>query len=220
MRNVLAVRFHDDSKAYEALTTLKDLDAQNEVELTGAAIVVRQADGRVVVKDSAGDTGLEGTATGGMIGLLIGIIGGPLGVLLGGATGLLIGSLFDMDDEDETDSVLSAVSRSARVGRTALLAEVTEPSPEVDPSPNIVDRAMADLGGTVQRQTVDEVTSEIAAAKEAQRRAKREARRHLHEERRAHLSEDAHAKVTALKAKLHHNRSVAGEGAASAGTAR
>jgi hypothetical protein len=40
------------------------------------------------------------------VGLIIGILGDPLRVLLGGATGLLIGSLFDVEDSDETESAL------------------------------------------------------------------------------------------------------------------
>jgi len=200
MRYVLAVCFEDDAKAYEALTTLKELDGQDQVELTGAAVVVRQEDGRVVVKDSVGDTGLVGTATGGIIGLLIGVLGGPLGVLVGGATGLLVGSLFDLDDDEETTTVLSAVSRSVRVDHTALLAEVEEPSPDV------IDAAMGGLGGTVTRETVDAVNSEIAAAETAQRKAKKQARRHLREERQAQRSADVHAKIAALKAKLHHRK--------------
>src|SRR4051794_27076659 len=98
MENVLAVNFGDDAEAYKALTLLEELDEQGQAKLTGAAVVVRGEDGRVDIKDEVGDTSYEGTATGGIVGLLIGILGGPLGVLIGGATGLLIGSLFDMDD--------------------------------------------------------------------------------------------------------------------------
>ena len=42
------------------------------------------------------------------MGLLLGIIGGPFGVLIGGATGLMVGSLFDLAGYEETDSALSA----------------------------------------------------------------------------------------------------------------
>ena len=110
--NVVVVSFQDDSNAYEALTTLKQLDSQHQIELSAAAVVARGEDGHVEVKDEVGDVGVEGTATGGVVGLLIGIIGGPLGILIGGATGLLIGSLFDMEDADDTESVLSEISES------------------------------------------------------------------------------------------------------------
>ena len=94
MDNVLAVNFAEDSKAYEALSSLKELDDQGQLDLAAAAVVVRTDDGRIETKDQVGDDSLVGTTTGGLIGLVIGILGGPLGVLLGGATGLLVGSLY------------------------------------------------------------------------------------------------------------------------------
>ena len=90
---------------------------------------------------------------------------------------MLIGSLFDIDDRDDTESMLSDMSKSVVVGRTALLAEVTEQSSEV------IDTAMARLGGTVIKRSVDEVEAEIAAAEKAQRQAKKEARKELHKAR-------------------------------------
>src|SRR3954464_7203531 len=98
MDNVLAVNFDEDSNAYEALSVLREMDGQGQLALAGAAVVVREQDGSVVTKDQMDDTDLDGTATGGIVGLVIGILGGPFGVLIGGATGLLVGSLFDMDD--------------------------------------------------------------------------------------------------------------------------
>src|SRR5579872_6896434 len=114
--NVLVVNFEEDSKAYEAISTLKQLDTQGQIKLAGAAIVARDEDGRVEIKDEIGDIGYTGRAAGGVIGLLVGIIGGPLGVLIGGATGLMLGSLFDVYDAEETESVLSDISRTVRVG--------------------------------------------------------------------------------------------------------
>jgi uncharacterized membrane protein len=199
MDNVLAVTFEEDSKAYEALTTVKQLDAQDQINLAAAAVVVRTDDGRLETKDQVGDDGIEGTATGGLIGLIIGILGGPFGVLLGGATGLLVGSLFDLADDDDTESALEELSRSAQVGRTTLLAQVNEQSPEV------VDTAMARLGGTVLRRSMDDVEAEIAAAEDAQRAAKKAARKQLREQRRAQAKEKIHAKIEELKAKLHRH---------------
>ena len=84
----------NDKNAYQALTDLKQVDSQNQINIAGGAVVTRDLDGQVDVKSETGDDPYTGTATGGVIGLLVGIIGGPLGVLLGGATGVLVGSLF------------------------------------------------------------------------------------------------------------------------------
>jgi uncharacterized membrane protein len=198
--NVIAVSFVDDGNAYEALTLVKELDSQHQVDITGAAVVARREDGQIEVKDQIGDGRLNATFGGGLVGLVIGILGGPLGVLIGGATGVLIGSLFDIHDADDTESVLSDLSTSVQVGRTSLLIEVTEQSPEV------IDNAMSRLGGTVVRRPIDDVEAEIAAAEKAQREAKRTARRELLEGRHGKHKEEIHAKIEELKAKLHRHR--------------
>jgi uncharacterized membrane protein len=202
MESVLSVTFGEDSKAYEALTGLKELDSQRQIGLAEAAVVTRGEDGRLDTKDVVGDDSLAGTATGGLIGLVIGIIGGPLGILLGGATGLLVGSLYDMADDDDTESALGELSRSVQVGHTTLLARVDEQSPEV------VDSAMQRLGGTVVRRDLDDVEGEIAAAEAAQREAKKAARQHLREQRRAQAKEKIQKKIEELKAKLHGHHAV------------
>jgi uncharacterized membrane protein len=202
--NVLVVSFGDDPQndknAYQALTDLKQLDTQGQIKIAGAAVVARDADGRVSEKSEVGDMSYEGTATGGLIGLLVGIIGGPLGVLVGGSYGLLVGSLFDIDDVTTTESVLADISKQVQPNRTALLAQVTEQSPEV------IDTAMARLGGEVLRRPAAEVEEEIAAAEEAQRKAKHEARKELHKAHVEKTKENAHAKVEELKAKLHRSK--------------
>jgi uncharacterized membrane protein len=199
--NVIAVNFAEDAKAYQALTRLKELASQGQVRLTGAAVVVRDEDGQIEVKDHvSGGTGSH-TLTGGLIGLLIGILAGPFGILLGGATGLLLGSLFDSQDVDETESALSDISRSVTVGRTALLAEVIEQSTEV------VDTAMDELGGDVLRRSIGDVQAEIAAAEEAQKQAKRQARESLRKAHHEQHQQDFQAKIDALKAKFHRTKS-------------
>jgi len=198
MDNVLAVNFDEDSNAYEALSVLREMDGQGQLALAGAAVVVREQDGSVVTKDQMDDTDLDGTATGGIVGLVIGILGGPFGVLIGGATGLLVGSLFDMADDDDTESALSDISRSVRVDRTGLIADANEQSPEV------VDAAMTRLGGTVVRRPLEEVQAEIAAAEDAQRAAAREARKQLREHRRDQAKQKIQAKIDELKATMEH----------------
>lgn len=162
----------------------------------GAAVVQRGEDGHILTKDSV-ESAHSGTTTGGLIGLLVGILGGPFGVLIGGATGLLIGSLYDVDDAEETESVLARISSAIRPGQTVLLAELD------DQSDDVVDQAMARLGGTVLRRTVDDVEAEIAAAEHAERAARHEARKQLLETRRSRAKEEVRRIVEALKSRAH-----------------
>ncbi len=199
--NVLVISFgedpENDANAYQALTDLGQLDSQGQIKIAGAAVVARDVDGHIDIKSDVANDTYAGTAGGGAIGLLLGIIGGPLGMLLGGTYGLLVGSLFDLDDATTTESVLGEISQQVRPTRTSVLAEVNEQSPEV------IDAAMERLGGQVMRRPASEVEQEIAAAQDAQRKAEREARAELHKARVEKSKEEAHAKVEELKAKLH-----------------
>jgi uncharacterized membrane protein len=204
MESVLAVNFDDDTNAYTALTSLKELADQHQLELGGAAVVVRRDDGSVETKDEIGDPEFVGTASGALIGLIIGVIGGPLGVLLGGYTGLVVGSVVDMGEADDTESALSDVAHSVRPGHPALIAVATEQSPDV------VDAAMTSLGGSVARRPLDVVLAEIATAEDAQRAAEKEARKKLRADREAKAKADVNAKIEELKAKVHRQPASAG----------
>jgi uncharacterized membrane protein len=208
--NVIAVAFDSDVNAYGALTKLKELDAQDQLEVNEAVVVQRATDGTIVVKDRVDSPELLGTAGGGLTGLLVGILGGPLGVLIGGSTGLLVGSLFDLDDAEQIETALGQISQSVEPDHTAVLAVVTEPSPEV------IDAAMASFGGSVLRRSVYDVEAEVAAIEKAERKAAREAQLELMRSTRDRDRDAAHAKVEALKAKLGH-RGRATPGGASTG---
>jgi uncharacterized membrane protein len=193
--NVLAISFEDDQNAFGALTKLQELDTQGQVAVQEAMIVRRADDGNIEVKDRIGTTDLPGTATGGILGLLVGILGGPVGVLVGGYSGLVLGSLADLDESEHVETALGEMSKSVEPNRNSVLAAIGEQSPEV------VDVAMASFGGTVLRRSVEDVEAEVAAAAKAERKAAREAQLELIQGKRDHTRESAHAKVEELKAK-------------------
>jgi hypothetical protein len=109
--SVIAVSFEDDGNAYKALTLLGELGSRHRIGVQEAVVVARGEDGQVVAKDRLESSSVPGAATGGLLGLLIGIIGGPLGVLVGGTYGLFVGSLFDIYRADAADSALGAIKR-------------------------------------------------------------------------------------------------------------
>ncbi len=198
--NVIVTTFSEHSRAYEALARLKELAAEDQIDLHDGAVVERAQDGTLHLRDEAGneDDGLA-TLTGGTIGLLIGILAGPLGVLLGGAMGLLAGAIVDAEDDEETDSVLEHISRSSGNGETAVLADVGESAPAP------VDGAMAALEGRVTRYARKDVEAEIAGAEEAAHKARVKARKELHHQRREATVEKVQAKLRErLRHLVHH----------------
>src|SRR4051794_1261158 len=195
--NIIVSTFSDDSRAYEALARLKELAAEGQIDLHDGAVAERGRDGTLRLRDDAGneDEGLA-TLTGGTIGLLIGILGGPLGVLLGGAMGLLAGAIVDIEDDDETDSVLEHISRSIANGETAVLADVDESGPAP------VDGAMAALDGRVTRYVRKDVEAEIAGAEKAAHKARAKARKELRHQRHEATVEKVQAKLRELRERL------------------
>jgi uncharacterized membrane protein len=197
VENVVVVGFAESSKAYQALSVLKECSAEGRIGLESAAIVERTQEGELRVPESVDNDELVGMASGSLIGMLIGVLGGPLGVLIGWGGGALMGGAFDVDRAVTSDEALTVLGRAIPPGTTAVIASVEEPAVEV------IDAEMYKLGGEVTRRPVAEVMGELEAAEEAADAAAREARRELREKRKAEVHANVDERVGKLKEKLH-----------------
>lgn len=195
--NVVVVRFSEPSKAYQALSVLKECNASGRIGLESAAIVERTPEGQLRTPEGTDNMELVGTASGSLIGMLIGVLGGPVGVLAGWGAGALMGGAFDVDRAVTSDEALTVLGQAIPPGSTAVIASVEEPAVEV------IDGEMKKLEGEVTRRPVVEVMDELEAAEEAADAAAREARRTLREKRKAELHADLNERVGKLKEKLH-----------------
>jgi len=195
--NVVVVRFTEPSKAYQALSVLKECDASGRIGLESAAVVERTAAGELRVPESDDNVGLVGTASGSLIGMLIGVLGGPVGLLLGWGAGAVMGGAFDLDRAETSDEALTVLGRAMPPESTALIASVEEPVVQV------IDGEMAMLGGEVTRRPVTEVMAELEAAREAADAAARDARRAVREQHEAELEASVDERMGKLKEKLH-----------------
>jgi uncharacterized membrane protein len=195
--NVVVVRFTDSSKAYQALSVLKECDADGRIGLESAAVVERTADGELRVPEDADNVGPVGTLSGSLTGMLIGVLGGPVGVLIGWGAGALLGGAFDLDRAETSDEALGVLGRAIPPESTAVIASVNEPAVEV------IDGEMKKLGGEVTRKPASEVMDELEASEEAAAAASREARRTVREQHKAQAKAGVEERVTKLKEKLH-----------------
>jgi uncharacterized membrane protein len=195
--NVVVVGFTEPSKAYEALSVLKECDSAGRIGLESAAVVERTETGELRIPESADNVGPVGTASGSLIGMLIGVLGGPVGVLLGWGAGATMGGVFDVDRATTSDEALAVLGRAIPPGSTAVIAEVEEPAVEV------IDGEMNKLDGDVTRRSAADVVAELEAANDAAEAAAREARRTVREKRKAEIHADLQDRVGKLKEKLH-----------------
>ena len=115
-----------------------------------------------------------------MLGSLVGILGGPLGVLFAGTTGTLIGSLTSLDTVDTRMSLLEQMSSVLQPGHTAVFADVQEGAVEV------IDKIAKELNCVILlRRPAEAVLAEVQLAADAQRAAEKEARKLLREQHKA-----------------------------------
>ena len=86
MNKMLIAVFETETKAYEGLSALKGLHANGDITLYATAVISKDQNGQVRVKDSA-DEGPIGTGVGLLTGSLLGLLGGPVGLAIGAFTG-------------------------------------------------------------------------------------------------------------------------------------
>jgi len=95
MERMLVVVFNDEPKAYEGTHALKQLDTDGSIAIHAEAVIKKNADGTVTVKQSDDDFPIR-TVGGTAIGSLIGLLEGPVGLAVGATAGLLAGSIGDL----------------------------------------------------------------------------------------------------------------------------
>ena len=151
MNTVIYVGFDTETKAYEGARALRDMHREGTLTVYNDAVVVKEADGTVVVREQPEGEPLA-TVGGMLTGGLIGLLGGPIGAAMGMGTGTLMGAAFDLTREGiDRDFVEDVAAHLVAPGKSAVIAEIEE-SWQVP-----LDARMEALGGTVMRRTPTEI---------------------------------------------------------------
>lgn len=129
-KNVALVTFAVPSEAFEAFAELKD-NASTDTYTVEQAGVLRNNGGGDVIVDSFGDDSVgDDVAFGGLIGALVGLLGGPFGVLVGGSVGLFAGGIKGESDDDRNSSLISLVAGKLGEGQAGIVALLSEDVPD------------------------------------------------------------------------------------------
>jgi uncharacterized membrane protein len=209
MSKMMVVVFDDEAKAYEGSRALMDLHREGSITAYAGAVISRDSDGKVRVKEDA-DEGPIGTALGMMTGAMIGILAGAAaapvgaaagaavveGMALGAATGTVLGATADLINLGVGTEFLDDVATQLAPGKTAVVAEVEEywQTP--------VDTRMEGLGGTVHRRYRADVEDEqIERDIEATRTELQDLKEELEETNEENKAK-VQAKIDAAKARL------------------
>lgn len=175
---VLFFRFPEPAHAYQAFSEVKQLPSVRR-----AAILERAKDGTLSVPESYEPGAGSTTPVAGAVGALVGIFGGPLGILLGWGAGTLVGMAADTDEAADTVDALTVLSRGVEEGTNVLIAGAEEE--DTGPADAIAER----LGGTIVRVPAGEVHEEVQSAQKAAEEAVHQARRQHRAERRQEFSD-------------------------------
>ena len=159
---VIVAAFKEEETADEALKALKEAKKERLIGIQDAAVIRRDEDNKLHIKETADMGGGKGAAVGGVLGGVIGLIGGPAGVVLGGAAGAAVGGftakLFDAGIPDER---LEEIGSALKPGTSAIIAIIEHKWVSE------VERELAEAGADVLTEALrDDIAKQLAEGKE------------------------------------------------------
>ena len=192
--NVILANYKVESEAYQALSELKR-DTANANYTISQAMIVKRENGKLNVMDGFvnGMTTGDDTWMGGLLGGLIGILGGPIGVLLGGSVGMLVGGAVDAGEMVGDTSLLEKAGDSIADGETAIILLAQE---EYETA---LTAKLNDFDVSITRLDAAEVAAEVEHAKEVERQMAKETREKLRTEQTEAFKETVAKKSEELK---------------------
>ena len=195
MERMLAVVFDDEAKAYEGSHALKQLDSDGSIAIHAEAVIKKNTDGTVTIKQSDDDLPVR-TVGGTAIGALIGLLEGPVGLAVGASVGALAGMIGDLHVSGVDAEFVDDVAATLKPGKCAVIAEISEEW--VTP----VDTKMDALGGTVFRAAKKSIEHDQRARDVAALRAEIDQLKAEHAKARADRKAKLKSEIDKLEAKL------------------
>lgn len=193
MQNVLTAIFNVESEGYQAFKEIQDGFAAEQYFIPQMALVKKNY-GYLKTLDSYESPLLTDGQTfgGGLFGSLIGVLGGPIGMLLGGTTGALIGATGDAVTSEAATTLLDNVVEKLTDGTVAIVALVNEEN-EAD-----LDAVLTKFDAIVLRRDIAFVAEEVDEAK----RLELEVQKQVREQWKADKKKELHAKSQDFQASI------------------
>ena len=194
MYNIVAAIFEVESEGYQALTTLAKTPILNDTTVLQMALVKRD-NGYLKICDSF-DSGIHSTndtLIGGLVGSVVGMLGGPIGMLLMGSYGALVGSVVDTGDSLGSASLIEKVAEKLQDGEMAMIALVDEAS-EAE-----LDKALAGFKVTIARFDAVVIAEEVEEAQKIQKEMARQTRKQLRDAKKQERKEKREARREKIK---------------------
>ena len=161
MNKIIVAVFNTESQAFKGLTAIKSLHDDGLISVYATAVVVKDKEGKVAVKQEASKDPV-GAAIGMLTGGLMGVLAGPLaaagtvaGVAVassfGALTGAMVGSMYDLDENFMEDDLMNKVTETLVPGKAAVLVEIDE----TWEAP--IDTRLSEMGAEIFRRKLSDV---------------------------------------------------------------
>jgi uncharacterized membrane protein len=146
---IIVAAFQDPNGASAALEELKQAKKQGLIKIEDAAVLVKDADGKLRIKETADMGGGKGAVIGGVLGGVVGLLAGPIGwAALGGA--VIGGVAAKMHDGGFSDARLKQIGDSLKPNTSAIIA--------------VIDHTwVAEVERQMQKAGADTVTASLSA---------------------------------------------------------
>jgi len=146
---IVVAAFNSHDGAAQALKQLKEAQSARLIKIDSVAVLTKDADGKLDVKEPSDWGGGRGTVVGGVTGAAVGLLAGPVGWAIG--LGALVGGLAaKLRDSGFSDERLRQLGGSLKPSTSALVAVVEH-------------RWVADLEKQLASAGADTLTAEIGA---------------------------------------------------------
>jgi len=121
---VIVAAFQSEDGAKQALNQLKQAKSQGLIKIDDAAVIRKDAKGKLHIKETADMSTGKGAGIGAVIGGVVGLLAGPVGVGLGAAAGAAIGGIAAHGDAGFKDERLETIVAGLEPETSAIVAVV------------------------------------------------------------------------------------------------
>jgi uncharacterized membrane protein len=122
---IIVAAFQEEDAADQALKALKEAKREKLISIDNAAVIKKDDDGKLHIKETADMGGGKGAGVGALVGGAIGLLAGPLGVAAGGALGAAVGGITaKLYDGGFKDDRLRQIGTSLQPGTSAIVAVI------------------------------------------------------------------------------------------------
>jgi uncharacterized membrane protein len=129
MSSLVVVAFDSPDEAAKVLESLRAQTKYGNISFKDTAVVSKDADGKVHVKNEVSSGTMTATGIGALLGLMLGMFLFPVaGLLIGAGGGALVGRFMDLGVDGK---FVKEVSESLQPGTSALFVLVREANPDV-----------------------------------------------------------------------------------------